>query len=288
MLNSISVDVEEYFHATNIEKVILPRMWHTIPSRVSSSTSTILDVFDEFNIKGTFFILGCVARRHPKLVYKISEAGHEVASHGYNHRLAYNQNKNAFRRDVYRSKAILEDITGKQILGYRAPNFSITKKNPWGHDILIENGYLYDSSIYPTYHPRYSNPEQPRNAFLLKRPNGNIAVFPLAVTNLSFSKLSLNLPVAGGAYWRLLPLWYIKWGLKRINKTDNTPFNCYFHPWELDTLQPKVSLLPFTTKIRHYGGISSFRNRLELILSSFDFGPIYKVGESLFSEHFSA
>ncbi len=283
MVNSISVDVEEYFHAANLEPYIGRKKWPQMPSRVESSTKEVLDIFDACNTKGTFFVLGYVGRRFPSLVKEIVKRGHEIGSHGFRHHLAYEQTPNAFYRDISTSKKLLEDISGQPVLGYRAPNFSITDRNPWAYDKLLEAGYLYDSSVYPTWHPRYTNLGKPRHSYTLE---SGLHVFPLAVGNINLLRGNIPLPVAGGAYWRLLPRWYNSFGLNRISNYDKWPFHCYFHPWEIDAGQPQVSGMPFKTKLRHYGRTATFGRRLEYFLKTFSFAPIKEVGKQTFGESF--
>ena len=274
MHNAFTVDVEDYYHATNMDAVVGPARWHEMPSRVVYSTSKLLDTLDKYDVKGTFFILGYVARRQPGLVKKIAAAGHEVASHGYGHRLAYLQTPEEFSRDVNRAKCLLEDISGQTVRGYRAPNFSILPKNAWAYDKLLEAGYQYDSSVYPVKHPRYGNTGQSREPFTIKRESGILRVFPLATAKVSLLGQDIHLPIAGGAYWRLLPKSYLSWGLRRVNEKESMFCNCYIHPWELDAEQPVFSELPALTRLRHYGGIKKFEEKLCYFLEQFEFCPL--------------
>jgi polysaccharide deacetylase family protein (PEP-CTERM system associated) len=250
-----------------------------MPSRVVYSTQKVLDIFAEHKVKATFFTLGSVARRNPDLVKQIVAFGHELGSHGYGHRIAYLQSQKAFARDVHRTKRLLEDISGHQVSGYRAPNFSITEKNPWAYDKLIEAGYLYDSSVYPVWHPRYKNLNKPRNIFEIKRPEGSIKIVPLAAAKFNVLGYNIALGVAGGAYWRLFPSGLIKWALQRINVVDKIPFTCYLHPWELDSGQPHFSELSATVKLRQYTNLSKFESRLHYFLSNFKFCSIKELLE---------
>jgi polysaccharide deacetylase family protein (PEP-CTERM system associated) len=282
MLNAISVDVEEYFHAANLETVVGPAQWWRQESRVEASTDIVLELFSRLGIRGTFFVLGHSARRHPQMVKKIAVAGHEIASHGYGHRLAYTQQQKQFFRDVHRTKRLLEDLTGNEVIGYRAPNFSITDKNPWAYDTLIEAGYRYDSSRYPIYHPRYANQRKPRTPEKLECRGGSIYVLPLATTELSLLGRVLRIPLGGGAYWRLLPRSVMNWGLQRIIEKEKQWFTCYIHPWELDPLQPVFNELSPLTKLRHYGGITGFERTLEHFFNQFSFGPLREAAEQTF------
>lgn len=271
MVNIISVDVEEYFHAANLAEVAPRGSWDSLESRVVESTEKTLGIFDRNNTKGTFFILGQVAKKYPQLVNIIKDAGHEIASHGFDHFIAYEQTPDAFFQDVDSSKKLLEDISGEKILGYRAPNFSITSKNQWAYDALIRAGYTYDSSTYPVWHPRYANLGASTEPVFIEREEGKILEFPL-VTFKPFSILkALNAPVAGGAYWRLFPLWYSLWGLKKRQNLKNSCNVCYFHPWEIDPDQPFFEKLDRTTQIRHYAGTKKFEKKLDSILSAFKF-----------------
>jgi len=288
MIHSISVDVEEYFHAANLETQAPPSSWYRLPSRVVQSTEQTLECFERCDVHGTFFVLGCVAKRHPDLVRKIAAGGHEIASHGYSHRLAFTQTPKQYLRDVVRSKRLLEDLCGKPVLGYRAPNFSIQPDNAWAYDALIEAGYLYDSSLYPTWHPRYSNLGGATESFVMERSRGSLFIFPLAVAELRIPGANLRLPAAGGAYWRVLPRWYCSAVLRLRERTSRTGFHCYFHPWELDAGQPVFTQLSFATKLRHYGGTEKFEDRIEYFLRAFPFAPLKEVAAQTFGEDFAS
>ncbi len=274
MLNSISVDVEEYFHATNLEPWIPPAHWHRMRSRLEHSMEKTLQLFSDSNTKGTFFILGSTARRFPHVIKQIAALGHEIASHGYGHRLAYEQTPQAFFRDVYRTKRLLENLTSTPVFGYRAPNFSITDRNLWAYDKLIDAGYRYDSSLYPISHPRYGNKNKSRTPLKIKRANGELLVFPLATTEITLNGFSFSIPLAGGAYWRHFPQRLLTWGLKRLTEVEHLPAHCYLHPWELDTDQPRVPGLPFYLQLRHYGGIPKMEGRVRFFLNEFSFVPL--------------
>lgn len=273
---TISVDVEEHFHALNLEAVVPPRQWHSQQSRVEYATDRLLEIFARNQTLGTFFILGCVARRNPQIVRKIAAVGHEIGSHGYGHRLVYLQTEAAFRRDVRRTRLLLEDLTGKAVYGYRAPNFSITSRTPWAHGALLESGYRYDSSVYPTWHPRYANLDQPRDSFSVSHDGRKLLIFPLATAQWQVLGRTLRLPVAGGAYWRLFPRKLIDIGLNRALLQEKIPINCYLHPWEIDAGQPRFESLSFLTKLRHYGGVEGLERRLDHFLSNHRFVPFEK------------
>jgi polysaccharide deacetylase family protein (PEP-CTERM system associated) len=280
MRNIISVDVEEYFHAANLAPVAGPGRWRSLPSRVDWATREVLDLFDRHSTKATFFVLGYSARRYPQLVKDIVAAGHEVASHGYGHRIAYQQSPQQFLRDVRIAKQLLEDISGVEVLGYRAPNFSITPKNPWAYSSLVEAGYRYDSSRFPVWHPRYANQQASLLPETLDIEGSPLTVFPLAVATLDVFSKTYRLPVAGGAYWRLLPCWYSAWGLRQCNRAQRIGVT-YFHPWELDPGQPVFSELPLRTRIRHYGNASTFKERVAYFLKRFEFSSFAEAAKDL-------
>lgn len=278
--NALSVDVEEYFHAHNLKNVAPRSQWSSLPSRIEYSTNKTLELFDEYSVKATFFILGYIARRHPGLVKEIAQRGHEIASHGYMHNLAFKQTPKAFLRDIRTSKQLLEDISGCAVYGYRAPSFSVSPKNKWAYDAIAEANYMYDSSLYPIYHPTYGNKTETVSPFKIKQQGASereLLVCPLAVSRISLFNKNYHLPAAGGAYWRLLPKAYLIWTLKRINEQEHRPFVCYFHPWELDVKQKRFHQLPYLTQLRHYGGINGFESKIKFFLSKFNFGTVLEL-----------
>lgn len=274
MLNAISVDVEEYFHATNLDPYVGRSRWDRMPSRAEASLDATLEVFEKTETRGTFFVLGDFARRNPHLIRRLADAGHEVASHGFNHELAYTLSPQQFYEDVRRTKELLEDLASCEVVGYRAPNFSITEKNPWAYEQLIKAGYTYDSSVYPVWHPRYTNLDKPRSISEQKVGDQKLLIVPLAAGELNLFGKRLRLPVAGGAYWRLFPAPLIRGVLKQINRRDKLPFCCYVHPWEFDANQPRIDGLPLLLRLRHYGGTRTFAARVERYLGSFSFSTI--------------
>ena len=283
MLNALTVDVEDYFHAANLSAVAGKDTWRKLPSRVVESTELVLDILERHNVKATFFVLAYSARRNPQLVKKITAGGHELASHGYGHRIAYEQTPKQFRRDVTLAKNILEQQSGIEVFGYRAPNFSITSKNPWAYKILAEAGFRYDSSRYPIWHPRYANRNQSLNPEKIETESGNLVCFPLAVASKSLFGNTLKFPVAGGAYWRLFPQRPVEAGLRSINR-QNRWFTTYFHPWELDSGQPRFKL-PYLTTLRHYGGVGKLATKIERFLEQFQFSSLIEcAGAQLDSE----
>lgn len=277
MLNSITVDVEEYFHAANLEPVVGPARWHSMPSRVDGATRSLLELFDRVKARGTFFVLGYVARRFPQLVKDIARAGHEIASHGYGHRMVGAFPRKTFYRDVRKTKFLLEDLTGREIVGYRAPNFSIREDSLWAYDELVNAGYRYDSSLHPIIHPRYSNVHRDIQPELRQCENGALFILPLSVLAIDFVGRDLRFPVAGGAYWRLFPWLYLKWGIGKLESTGVEYRNFYLHPWEIDTGQPKFRELSFLTQLRHYGGTARLPGRILKILGAAPSIPLCEI-----------
>ena len=267
-VNALTVDVEDYFHVAALAPSIHRDSWGTRESRVVGNTRKLLAIFDRFNVRGTFFVLGWVAERHPQLVKDIAAAGHEIACHGFSHRLVYEQSPREFHEETLRSKSLLEDIIGTEILGYRAASYSIVRKSLWALDILAELGFAYDSSIFPVRHDRYGIPDAPRVPNRMATPNGSYIVeWPLATANL----LGFKLPVAGGGYFRLLPYWLSRWGLASINRRERRPFIFYLHPWEIDPGQPRVAASPLS-RFRHYTNLDKCEGRLQRLLGEFRFG----------------
>lgn len=274
-LNALSVDVEEYFHANNLAPVTPTDSWSSLPHRADRSTHKVLDILDERGVKATFFILGYVADRFPSLAREISERGHEIASHGYAHKLAYEQTRDEFFKDIERTKKLLEDQSGQRVIGYRAPSFSIIETNLWAYDELRRAGYVYDSSLHPIRHPRYSNLNRSLLPHRYPCENGDsILILPLAVRELQVLGRTIRLPAAGGAYWRLLPKAYCQFILGTINKSVGRGFIAYTHPWEFDAGQPVFKRLPWLTRRRHYGGIADFPNTFRSFISKFQFSTV--------------
>ena len=267
--NGLSIDVEDYFQVSNFASFIDPQQWDSFPSRVLQNTVSLLDQFREHGVKATFFILGWVAERFPELVKQIDEEGHEVASHGYGHQLIYEIGPQKFKEDICQSKSILEDITGKRVLGYRAPSYSVTSESLWALDILIEENFAYDSSIFPTRHPRYGIPDAPREHHVLKREHGTIEEFPPSTLPIG----PLNLPIAGGGYFRLFPYFLTRWGAKRLNARGED-YVFYLHPWEIDPDQPRFKQASRLSRFRHYNNLKSTKTRLDRLLTDFKFAPL--------------
>ena len=275
IVNAMSIDVEDYFHVSAFDGLVPRSGWDRMESRVCRNTERLLDVFSEFETKATFFVLGWVADRFPELVRSIVQRGHEIASHGYAHRLIYDQTPAAFRADVRRAKSILEDACGRQVAGYRAPSYSITPRSLWALDILVEEGYQYDSSIFPIRHDRYGIPVSARRPYRIDRPAGSIIEVPGSTTRVGL----LNLPIGGGGYFRLLPYGWTRWGIARVNRLEEIPTVFYLHPWEIDPEQPRLPAGRLS-RFRHYRHLEDTESRLRRLLADFRFGPL----ESLVSD----
>jgi len=269
----MSVDVEDYYQVSAFANSVNTNEWTQHESRVVDNTHRLLDLFAEKNIKATFFVLGWVADKEPQLVKDIHNQGHEVASHGYSHQLIYNQSQEVFKDETIRSKRLLEDLIGEQILGYRAASYSITKRNLWALDILQEAGFAYDSSIFPIRHDRYGIADAETIPHKLTTPNGSELVeFPLTTRRLG----KLNIPVAGGGYFRLYPYFLTRQFLKAVNKKQNEQFVFYLHPWEVDPEQPRINASWFS-RFRHYNNLDKCEARLNNLIDDFDFTTMKNV-----------
>ena len=325
--NILSIDLEDYFMVSAFEDVVRRENWERYESRIEHNTYHLLEILDNIqppcenntpstddsepsihrSLKATFFCLGWAAERFPNLIKAIHYQGHEIASHGYNHRMLTSMSRKEFREDIRKSKAILEDLIGERIIGYRAPSYSITQRTIWALEILAEEGFLYDSSIFPIHHDRYGIPNAPRHPFYIefghadvlsqlkipkylnkiirsddqiraKNLNSNrhdpapcplppassdfIIEFPLTTIRL----FGLNIPFAGGGYFRLFPLWFTLWAVRRVSRNDNGPLIFYMHPWEIDPGQPKIYGISFISRFRHYSNIKKTEARLKKIL----------------------
>lgn len=281
-MNVFTIDVEDYYQVEAFTNIISPESWGNYECRVERNTDKILDLLNNTKVKSTFFVLGYVAKKYPRLVERIHKEGHEIASHGMTHRLIYNQSEKVFRKETFDSKALLEDIIQSSIYGYRAATYSITNKSLWALDILCDAGYLYDSSIFPIKHDRYGIPGSEIDPYIIQSPLGkDIIEFPISV----YEKYSIRLPLAGGGYFRLYPYWLTKWGLKAINKDDRN-FVFYIHPWEIDPLQPVMSNISKSTKFRHYVNLNKTEHRLNKLLNDFKFDTMFNVLKKEFPKRF--
>lgn len=261
--NAMTVDVEDYFQVSAFENTISRDDWASIPARLPRNIDKILQIFDKENVKATFFTLGWVCDKFPQLVRDIVAAGHEIASHGHEHSRIMHLSRTQFRNDVEGTRKRLEDVSGTPVLGYRAPSFSIGPKTLWAHDILAEAGYTYSSSVFPIQHDHYGLPDAPR--FPFRSASGKLLEIPMS----SILLLGRNWPCSGGGYFRMLPLSYSKWAVRRINKQEQMPAVFYFHPWELDPDQPRVKGISAKARIRHYLNLGKFEYRLIQMLRAF-------------------
>jgi polysaccharide deacetylase family protein (PEP-CTERM system associated) len=272
MLNALTIDVEDYFQVSNFEKMVGFSRWGEYESRVVDNTLKILNILAENDVKATFFVLGWVAEKFPELIKEIYSQGHEIASHGYNHRLIYQQSPEEFRQDIKKTKVILEGLTEKKpILGYRAASYSITKESFWALDILSEEGFKYDSSIFPGRHHIGGLPHSNSYFHKIENSNGGIWEFPISTIHI----LGQSVSFAAGGYFRLFPYRVIKWGIKSINERGY-PATVLIHPWELDTGQPR-----FKTRMidmfRQYYNLSRTGDKLRRLLSDFKFRTVKEV-----------
>lgn len=270
MLNALTIDVEDYFHVSAFEDVVPADRWDEYERRVRPNTERLLDLFDAAGVRATFFVLGWVAEREPALIRRIAAAGHEVASHGYAHRLVYDQSPDAFREDLRRARHAIEQAAGVRVLGYRAPSFSITPRSLWAFEVLAEEGYAYDASVFPIRHDRYGLPGAPRHPHrvpgrtLAEAPGSTVVVGPL------------TMPVAGGGYFRLCPYWMTRWAVRRLNERERQPAIVYLHPWEIDPGQPRIPA-KLVSRLRHYQNLARTEPRLRRLLAEFSFAPLAEV-----------
>ena len=271
-----TVDVEDWFQTEAAQKTYPPFTWYKQSSRIEHNIGKILELLAKQNVKGTFFTLGCVAEKHPSIVRKIVDQGHEIASHGYSHKLIYKQSQKEFKQETVKSKAILEDIAQTEVRGYRAATYSITRKSLWALDILVDAGFIYDSSIFPIRHDRYGIPDINPFPHEIKTPGGqSIVEFPISILKTRLA----NVPVGGGGYFRLFPYVFTRWALNRVNNRSNE-FVFYIHPWEIDESQPVINKAGFVTKFRHYNNIKNCKQKLDKLLTDFKFDTLGGVLES--------
>lgn len=271
--NALSIDVEEYYHSMEFEAAVPLDQRCYLPSRVEESTEKVLELLELLTIHATFFVVGRIAEDHPALIERIDNAGHEIACHSYRHELVSRQNSEEFRSDIRQAKAILEDRIGKSILGYRAPNYSIGEAQSWAYDVLLEEGFLYDSSVYPVRHDRYGSPDAPRFPYEMRvNESRTLIEFPVGTLRL----WGMNLPVGGGGYFRLLPTGFFQRGIRHVNEQEGKPLMFYFHPWELDPHQPYPPM-PLHHRFRHYVGIEKQEAKLFRLLRHCRFGTVREI-----------
>jgi polysaccharide deacetylase family protein (PEP-CTERM system associated) len=274
--NAMTVDVEDYFHVSAFRSVVPPARWTEYESRVSRNTDRLLGLFEEAAIRATFFVLGWVAEQCPPLVRRIAAAGHEIGSHGYGHRLIYEQTPKEFRSDVRRAKSVLETQAGRTVQGFRAPSYSVTRRSLWALDVLIEEGHTYDASVFPIRHDRYGLPTSPRHPYRIERAAGPLIEAPASTVKCG----PLNLPIAGGGYFRIFPYGWTRWGIARLNRAERRPAIFYVHPWELDPHQPRIAAGRLS-RFRHYRNLADTEPRLRRLVREFPFAPLGTVLESL-------
>jgi polysaccharide deacetylase family protein (PEP-CTERM system associated) len=272
-LNAMTVDVEEHFQVSAFESIVRRESWSSLESRVEPNTERVLDLLDACGVSGTFFVLGWVAERRPALVRRIAERGHEVASHGYSHRLIYEQTPEEFGRELTRSRKILQDASGQPILGHRAASFSIVKASLWALDAVAEAGFTYDSSVFPVLHDRYGMAGAPRGIHRLTTPAGH-ALWEIPPSTVALG--GVVLPVAGGGYLRLYPAALTGWAIRRLNCAERMPAVVYIHPWELDPEQPRFD--PGTLRrFRHYVNLKTTARKLRGLMARHRFGTMHDV-----------
>lgn len=269
--HAMTVDVEDYYHVAAFNKAINPADWDTWPSRVEANTNKLLQLFDDANIKITFFILGWVAERYPELVKTIRAQGHEIASHGYSHQLIYKQDQQVFREETAKSKQILEDLGQAPVIGYRAASYSITRKSLWALDTLADLGFTWDSSIFPTRHDNYGIPGSPEEPYKIITNSGAVLTeFPLTTAKV----FGQSVPAAGGGYFRQYPYALSRWLFERASLNQTKPQIFYLHPWEIDPDQPRVPNASWFSNFRHYTNLKRCLPRLERMIGDFQFGTI--------------
>jgi polysaccharide deacetylase family protein (PEP-CTERM system associated) len=276
LCNALTIDVEDYFQVNAFRHVIDPDQWDSFPLRVVDNTMRVLEWLAAWEGRGTFFILGWVADRAPALVREIAAGGHEIACHGYGHQLIYQIGPQRFREDVRRAKGRLEELCGIPVVGYRAPSYSITKQSLWALDILIEEGFTYDSSIFPVHHDVYGLPEAERFPHRLQRPSGSLLEFPISTLALGMGRRQIHLPVGGGGYLRLFPAPLLRRAFEHINRREGQPGVLYFHPWEIDPGQPHIDA-GFKSNFRHYLHLDRTLDKLTYLARHLAFAPMGEI-----------
>lgn len=266
IVNGLSVDVEEWFQVGAFERVIDPAGWDSLPSRVEDNCAVVLDLFAAAGVTATFFTLGWVAARHPALVRRIHDAGHEVASHGWAHARVFTLGPDRFAADIAQARRALEDACGAAVIGYRAPSFSIDARTPWAFEILAAHGYAYSSSVAPVAHDHYGWREAPRFAF---RPLAGSALIEVPVTTAQWG--GRRLAAGGGGFFRVLPYGFSRWAFRQVNAAGH-PGAFYFHPWEIDPDQPRVDGAPLRSRLRHYSRLGAMAGKLQRLLGDFRWG----------------
>lgn len=274
MHNAMSVDIEDWFQVGAFERVIDKGDWDRLEHRVEANTDAVLALFDECGVKATFFTLGWVAHRYPALMRRITEQGHELASHGWDHQRVFTMSPAEFRADTERARATLEDAGGVAVTGYRAPSFSIDARTPWAHPILAEAGYAYSSSVAPVRHDHYGWAESPRFAW---KPLADSPLIELPVTTAPVAGRNL---ATGGGFFRLFPGAFTHWAVRRVNRDEQRPAIFYFHPWEIDPDQPRVGHAPLKSKLRHYARLGAMRGKLATLMQHHRWGRVDAVASA--------
>jgi polysaccharide deacetylase family protein (PEP-CTERM system associated) len=272
-MDVMSVDLEDYFHVEAFADCVSRADWPGFESRVRRNTERILELFARYNCRATFFVLGWVAERDPALIREIASAGHEIGCHSYWHRRVNSLTRREFREDLRQARAAIEDACGARIQGYRAPTFSIVRESLWALEILAEEGFRYDSSIFPVRHDLYGFPDAPRWPHEIHLANGK-TIFEIPMSTIRM--LGQNFPVGGGGYLRLLPMIYTHRAMKTIHERDKQPVIVYFHPWEIDTQQPRIAG-KWKSRLRHYTGLNGMASRLEQLLRRRQFAPMIEL-----------
>ena len=273
MLNALTVDIEDYFMVSAFSGSIPQDQWGAYEPRVEGNTRRLLDIFDRKKVKGTFFVVGWIAEKFPGVVREICRRGHEIGCHSHLHRLVYDLSPEEFRRDTRNAKGVIEDVSGESVLGYRAPSYSITNRSQWALGILAEEGFRYDSSIFPIRHDRYGFPQHGRFAEI-KRHNGTEGILEIPMSTLRiFGK---NVPIAGGGYFRLYPFRWTAWGIRKLNGKEGQPALFYIHPWEIDPGQPRMRG-SWLSMFRHYVNLKNTEEKLDRLLGAFRFAPVKEV-----------
>ncbi len=285
-VNILTVDVEDYFHVSAFAGVVSPDRWESFEPRVERNVDRMLGVFADAGVRATFFVLGWVAERHPELLRRIAAAGHELAAHSFSHRLVYEMTADEFRFDLRRVKTAIEAAAGQPVLGYRAPSFSITARSMWALDVLLQEGFQYDASIFPIHHDRYGIPNARRDIHVIRsRASASLAqetdassrdatLLEIPASTVRFA--GMNFPVSGGGYFRILPYAWTAFGIRRLNRREGRPAMVYLHPWELDRDQPRLQA-PWLSRFRHYRNLEKTEPRLRRLLSEFRFASVRDV-----------
>lgn len=269
LINGLSVDVEDWFQVGAFETVIERESWDGLNDRVARNCDVILRMFADAGVRGTFFTLGWVAKRHPRLMRRIVDEGHEIASHGWDHARVFRMDREQFSRDLDSSRKAIEDAAGRAVTGYRAPSFSIDRRTPWAYSVLAEQGYTYSSSVAPIVHDHYGWSDAPRFAF---KPLADSHLVELPVTTASFA--GRRLAAGGGGFFRVLPYGFSRWAIRQVNRREGRPAIFYFHPWEIDPDQPRVANAPLRSRLRHYTNLGVMDGKLRRLIGEFAWGRV--------------